>query len=57
MNIHQQLMMSMETQKTIIQRRKKLLILFGDMITHKELSPIFTELFIQGRKFNIHMFL
>ena len=43
---------------TMIQQRKeKVLIVFGDMITdieaNKKLSPIVTELFMTSRKFNI----
>ena len=44
----------MRVLKIIIQRRKKVLIVFDDMITdmetNKKLSPIVTELFLKGRK-------
>ena len=46
--------MFMRILKIIIQRRKKVLIAFDDMIadmeTNKKLSPIVTELFLKGRK-------
>ena len=42
---------------TIIQKRKRVSILFDDMISdvviNKKLSPIVTELFMRGRKLNI----
>ena len=47
-------MMFMRILKIIIQRRKKVLIAFDDMIAdmenNKKLSPIVTELFLKGRK-------
>ena len=49
--------MSMKIWKTIIQQRKKLSILFYEMIAGMEanerLSTIVNELFLRGRKNNI----
>ena len=45
--IHKQLIMSVKIWKTIIQQRKKVLIVSNDMIVdmeaNKKISPIFTE--------------
>ena len=47
----------MKIWKTIIQRRKKVQIVFDDMIAgmeaNEKISPIVTELFLRGRKLNI----
>ena len=34
-------------------KKRKVLIVFDDMINNKKLNPIVTELFIRGRKLNI----
>ena len=45
--------------KNIIQIKKKILIVFGnmiaDMLSNKNLNPIVTELFIRGKKLNISL--
>ena len=47
----------MKIWKTIIQGRKKVQIVFDDMIAgmeaNEKISPIVTELFLRGRKLNI----
>ena len=47
----------MKFWKTIIQQRKKVLLVFDDMIAdmeaNKNLSTIITEFFLRGRKLNI----
>ena len=58
MIIHKQLMMFMKIWKTILQQRKRALIVFDDMIAdmksnNKQLSPIITEMFLKGKKLNI----
>ena len=41
-------------------KKLKILIVFDnmivDMLSNKKLNPIVTELFIRGRKLNIHLF-
>ena len=58
MIIHKQLMMFMKIWKTILQQRKRALIVFDDMIAdmksnNKQLSPIIAEMFLKGKKLNI----
>ena len=38
-----------------VERERKILIVFADMINNKELISIVTELFIRGRKLNISL--
>ena len=51
--------MSMENWKTMIQQRKKLLMMFGNMIAdmgaNKKLGPIVTELVLREIKLNIFL--
>ena len=55
--IHKQLIMLMKIQKTIIQQRNGVLIVFDDIIvdmeSNKKLSRIVTELFLRGIKLNM----
>ena len=52
-------MLFMKIEKTIVQQRKEVLIVFDDMIadmeSNKNLSPIVTELYLRGRKVNISL--
>ena len=52
-------MLFMKIEKTIVQQRKEVLIVFDDMIadmeSNKNASPIVTELYLRGRKVNISL--
>ena len=52
-------LMFMKIQKIIIQLKKEVLIVLGDMTadmeSNKKLSPIVTESFFRGRKLNISL--
>ena len=57
MIIHEQMMMFMKIWKTIIQQRKRVLIVFDEYGILKKISPIVTELLLRGRKRNISLVL
>ena len=52
-------MIFIKTLKNTTQIKKKILIVFDDMIadmlSNKKLNPVVTELFIRGRKLNISL--
>ena len=52
-------MMFMKIWKTIIQQKRRMLIVFDDLIggieSNKKLSAIVTELFLRGRKLDISL--